>query len=275
MIDILGQKVYGDVTVHDILFVVLMMTIATIVARIVTTNIRRALTDKMKRDQLELILKIVYYGIITIAFITVMPTLGLNLSGLLVAGGIAGIIIGFASQSVVSNLVSGIFLISEKPIKIGDQISVDGVAGYVEDIHILSTVVRTYDGLYVRIPNEKVFTSSITNYVANVARRFEYVVGIRYSDDAEKAIQIINRLIDEHPFALKNPEPQIFVNELGDNAVNIVVRIWGPSTEWYSIKTELLWKIKKELEENGIEIPFPQRTVWFANDLKLKNNEKD
>ncbi|WP_456467785.1 mechanosensitive ion channel family protein [Archaeoglobus sp.] len=273
MIDILGYRLYQDVTVYDVLFVIVVMAIATIIAKLITTNLRRALIDKMKRDQLELMLKIIYFGIIAIAFIGVLPALGLDLSGLLVAGGIAGIVIGFASQSVVANLISGIFLISEKPIKIGDQINIEGVAGFVEDVNILSTIIRTYDGLYVRMPNEKVFTSNITNYVAHAARRFEYVIGIRYSDDAEKAIEIIKRLIDEHPFALKNPEPAVFVDNLGDNSVNIVVKIWAPSTEWYGVKMELLWKIKTELEKNGIEIPFPQRVVWFANELKADVNE--
>jgi len=275
MIDVLNYKLYGEVTIYDILFVVVVMAFATIIAKLITTNLRRALIDKMKRDQLELILKVIYFGIIIIAFIAILPALGLELSGLLVAGGIAGIVIGFASQSVVSNLVSGIFLISEKPIKIGDQINIDGVAGFVEDVNILSTIIRTYDGLYVRIPNEKVFTSNITNYVAHVARRFEYVVGIRYSDDAEKAIEIIKRLIEEHPFALKNPAPLVFVDNLGDSSVNIVVRIWAPSTEWYDLKMELLWKIKTELERHGISIPFPQRVVWFANELRANVEGKE
>jgi small-conductance mechanosensitive channel len=273
MIDLLGVRVYGEVTVYNVIFVILIMAVATILAKIITTNIRRALIDKMKRDQLELMLKLIYFGIIIVAFVSITPTLGLNLSGLLVAGGIAGIVLGFASQSVVSNLVSGIFLIWEKPIKIGDQVSVGDVSGFVEDINILSTIIRTYDGLYVRLPNERVFTSNITNYVANVARRFEYVVGIRYSDDADRAIEIIKRLIEEHPFALKNPEPQVFVSELGESSVNLAVRIWAPSTEWYTVKMELLWKIKKELEANGIQIPFPQRTVWFANEPKVKKVE--
>ncbi|WP_456329252.1 mechanosensitive ion channel family protein [Archaeoglobus sp.] len=275
MIDILNYKLYGDVTVYDVIVVIVVMAFATIIAKLVTTNLRRTLIDKMKRDQLELMLKVIYFGIIFIAFIAVLPALGLDLSGLLVAGGITGIVLGFASQSVVANLVSGIFLISEKPIKIGDQVNIDGVAGFVEDVNILSTIIRTYDGLYVRIPNEKVFTSNITNYVAHIARRFEYVIGIRYSDDAEKAIEIIKRLIEDHPFALKNPEPQVFVDSLGDNSVNIVVKIWAPSTEWYSVKMELLWNIKTELEKNGIEIPFPQRVIWFANELRANVEGKE
>jgi small-conductance mechanosensitive channel len=271
MIDVLNQRVYGNVTVYDLIFVAVVIAIAAFISRFITLNLRRALADKMKRDQLEILLKMVYYGIITVAFIAVLPTLGLELSGLLVAGGIAGIVIGFASQSVVSNLISGIFLISEKPIKIGDQVEIGEVRGFVEDIHILSTIIRTYDGLYVRIPNETVFTSNITNYVANVVRRFEYVVGIRYSDDAEKAVKVIKKVVEDHPFALRNPPPAVFVDNLGDNAVNIVIRIWAPAEVWYEVKMDLLWKIKKELEANGIEIAFPQRVVWFANKLKVEN----
>lgn len=130
------------------------------------------------------------------ALIFILSLLGVNPAGLLAAGGIAGIVIGFASQSIVSNLISSVFLIIERPINIGDQVAIGESTGFVEDISIISTTIRKYDGLYVRVPNEKVFTTSITNYVAHVVRRVEYVVGIRYSDDADKAIRIIKNVID-------------------------------------------------------------------------------
>jgi len=267
--------VYGDVTVLDLLVVVFTMVVAVIIAKVVSLNIRRTLADKLKRDELEILVKIVNVVILGIAFVSVLPLLGLNLSGLLVAGGIAGIVIGFASQSVVSNLISGLFLMSERPIKIGDAVNISGVGGVVADIHVMSTIIRTFDGVYVRMPNEKVFTSNIMNYHANVARRFEYVVGIRYSDDADKAIQIIKEIIEGHPLALVNPAPNIFVDNLGDNSVNIIVRVWAPSTQWYGLKMELLWKIKTSLEENGIEIPFPQRTLWFPEEIKARITDEN
>lgn len=262
----MGYEVYEGVTVSDLIVVSLVLLVAVVIAKIIAMSLRRSLADRMKRDQLELLVKLVYAIILLIAFVTVTPLVGLNLTGLLVAGGIAGIVIGFASQKVVSNLISGLFLIAERPVKIGDQIIVGNVAGIVEDMSIMSTIVRTYDGLYVRIPNETVFTSNITNPVANVARRFEYTIGIRYSDDAEKAIEVIKRVIEEHPFALKIPTPSVFVDSLGESAVNIIVRVWCPSTEWFSVKMELLWKIKVELEKNGIQIPFPQRVIWFGKE---------
>lgn len=265
---VLDRVIYGNVTGFDLLKIIVFLIIAVLIARVVVIYLRRSLKDRMSRDLMEIVIKVTYYTIIVIAVLFSLKDLQIDLSGLLVAGGIIGIVIGFATQSIVGNLVSGLFLMFERPIKIGDQVDIDGTSGFVEDIHTVSTIIRTYQGLYVRIPNEKVFTNKITNYVANTARRFEYVVGIRYSDDADEAIEIIEDLIEEHPIALKDPSPTVFVDNLGDNAVNIIVRIWAPPTEWYDLKMEMLWKIKKDLEENGIEIAFPQRTIWFANELQ-------
>ena len=263
----LNRVIYGDVTALDLLSVILIFLAAVILAKGLTIYLRRTLKEKVSQDKLQIISKAISYGIMAVALIASFPILGINPSGLLVAGGIVGIIIGFASQSIVGNLISGLFLMLERPIKIGNSVRIGEYSGMVEDIRIISTSLRTWDGLYIRIPNEKVFTTSITNYVAHVARRFKYVVGIRYSDDADKAISIIKNLIEDHPIALKKPSPQIFVDNLGDNAVNIVVRMWAPAQEWYELKMEMLWKIKKALENEGIEIAFPQRTVWFANEL--------
>lgn len=153
----------------------------------------------------------------------------------------------------------------ERPIRIGNTVNIGDITGIVEDIRIISTTLRTFDGFQVRIPNEKVFTANISNYVTNVVRRFEYDVGIRYSDDADKAITIIKELINFEPFALKNPEPLVWVSKLGDNAVNVNVKIWAPVSEWWALRTSMLWRIKKALEQQGIEIAFPQRVVWFGD----------
>ncbi|CCJ35539.1 MscS mechanosensitive ion channel [Methanoculleus bourgensis MS2] len=259
----------GTITVSDVLWFVVIIAVGVAIAKIVSINVRRALAERLPKNERELIAKVIYYIIVIWAVIVALPYLNINLSGLLVAGGIAGLVIGFASQSVVSNLVSGLFLMFEHPIKIGDTISVAGVSGSVEDIRILSTIVKTYDGIYTRIPNEKVFTSNITNYVHNAARRFEYGISIRYEDDANEAIRIAREVIETHPFALRSPAPSVFVDNLGDDGINLTARIWAPARNWWDVRAELLWDIVKKLEENGIEMPYPQRTVWFADDLRV------
>ena len=265
--NVLNYKI-ADIPLINILTFIFIILVAFALGKIISLNIRRTLKDKIQKTTVKTLEKSVYYISIIIGFIVALPQVGISLSGLLVAGGIMGIILGFASQTVVSNLISGLFLLIERPIEIGDGINIEGTSGIVKDIKILSTTIRNYDGIYVRLPNDKVFSSTIQNYDAHGARRFTYNVGIRYRDDAEKAIRTIMPLLDEHPFVLKEPNSEIFVEELGDSGVNLSIRMWTPSSVWYSIYKELLWKIKTRLEENGIEIPFPQRVVWMKDTTK-------
>lgn len=255
----------NPVTVGDISQLVLILALTILISKIIALYLRRSLNDKVSKDVGETVIKFFYYGTIIIVSVSALHMLGIDLSGLLLAGGITGIILGFASQNIVGNLISGIFLMIEKPIKIGDQVEIDKISGFITDIRIISTLIRTYDGLLVRIPNQQVFTSNITNLVGFPVRRFELTFGIRYSDDADNAISVIEDLIDKEPFALLNPEPAIFVSELGDSAVKIVVRIWAPISEWFSLKSNLVLAAKKTLEEKGIEIPFPQHVVYLHN----------
>ncbi|BBL68853.1 mechanosensitive ion channel family protein [Methanoculleus chikugoensis] len=265
----------GDITVERILYFAVILMVGVIIAKVVATNVRRVLAERLPKNERELLTKLVYYIIVVWAFVVALPQLNFDLSGLLVAGGIAGLVIGFASQSVVSNLISGLFLMFEHPIRIGDNINVADVSGSVEDVRVLSTVIKTYDGIYIRIPNEKVFTSNITNYVHNAARRFTYEICIRYQDDADAAIRIAKGVIETHPFALKSPAPSVFVDNLGDDGVNLTAYIWAPARNWWDVRTDLLWKIKQALEENGIEMPFPQRTVWFADGPEAKGGSAE
>jgi small-conductance mechanosensitive channel len=264
MFEWLDHTVYSNVTWFNLIVAVLIYFAALLASKILTLQLRRRFKDKINKENMELLAKALSYGIMIIAIVWILPTIGIEPSGLIVAGGIVALAIGFAGQSIIGNLISGIFLMGERPIKIGDLVEISGNLGFVEDIHIISTSIRTLEGNFIRIPNETVFNSSITNYTSTPVRRFEYVVGIRYADDAVKAIQVIKDIINAHPLALVNPAPHVYVENLGDNSVDIMVRIWSPSTEWFGVKMELLWKIKTAIEEAGIEIPFPQRVVWFG-----------
>jgi small-conductance mechanosensitive channel len=272
----------SSVSLGDLLKFVLTLFLTILISRIISLYLRRYLKDKVSKDMGETINKFFYYGLIIVVFVSILPLIGLDPSGLLLAGGITGIILGFASQNVVGNLISGIFLMIEKPIKIGDQVEIDKVSGFVTDIRIISTLIRTFDGLLVRIPNQKVFTSNITNSVSYPVRRFEIKFRISYRDDANYAISLVKNLISDEPFALLSPAPSVTVTELGESSVNLIARNWAPTTEWGTLKTNLVWAIKKTLVENGIEIPLPQqdvylRTVNEKNKIseELKQNQKE
>lgn len=264
----LDTQLYNDVTLLEILKSLIILLAIVMIGKVISLNIRRSLKDRASKDFIVNLSRFINYAAFFIGLIAILPILKINISGLLVAGGLMAIVIGLASQSIISNLISGLFLTIERPLRVDDVVNIgDGTMCIVEEIRIISTSVRTFEGVYVRIPNEKVFTGTITNFLENAARRFEYDIGIRYSDDADKAMEIIKGLIEEHPLALKNPAPQMFVQDLGASAVDLKVRIWAPSTEWFQVKMDLLWQIKKTLEENDIKVPFTQQEVWFMNHM--------
>ncbi len=266
MIKVVGLDtvVFGNVTVLDLIVFTISVVIIVILARLIAIYLKRALSDRMERGELDKLVKVIQIAIILLGVWFALPSFDIDIGQLLVVGGTVGLIIAFASQKIVSNLGSGIFLLIERPIKIGDAIRIGKTSGTVNQIRILSTIVKTYEGIYVRIPNEEVFTSEITNYVANPALRFEYLINIGYGDDAGKAVRIIRELLDEHPFVLKNPAPSVFVSDLGDSGVELTIYIWAPSRVWWDVRTELLQKIKEALDREGIEIPLPQRVVTLA-----------
>ncbi|WP_231845544.1 mechanosensitive ion channel family protein [Pyrococcus abyssi] len=216
--------------------------------------------------------KVFYYTIVTLAFFLALNIAGFTgkLTTIVAAAGITGIVLGFSAQTVIANLISGIFMYFDKPLEIGDPVEVGEYSGIVHDIRVFSTRIRTWDGLLVRIPNEKLFNSEIKNLAKYPARRVDVVVGISYADDVEKAVEVIKRTLDEIPYVLAEPEPMVFVEELGDSSVNLAIRAWAPSEKWFDVRVEILKRVKKALDEAGIEIPFPQQVNWFADELKVK-----
>ena len=212
--------------------------------------------------------KLIYFGIIIVSFLIFTTTTGVDFSGILVAGGILGIVIGFATQSVVSNLISGIFLLIEKPAKQGDSIELpdSGIAGSFVDVNSFSTRVRKFDGTIMRIPNEKFFTSNIRVLSDSPVRRHEAHVGIAYKEDIDGAIEILKRIISSRmPFVLQEPQPDFRVEELGDSSINISIFVWHPKEDWGKVAPILLKIAKNALDDAGIEIPFPQRVIWKAD----------
>jgi small-conductance mechanosensitive channel len=263
----------GTINIFGISPVTILVTIAIIITgfaighfvRVATT---RYVGSRLPPDTRRTLSKVIYYIIITIALLSALGYSGINLSGLFLAGGIAGIIIGFATQSLFSNLISGIFLQIDKPMKIGDPVLITGklpdIAGVVVEITFLSSRLRMFDGTYVRLPNSDVFLSEIRNYSSAAARRVEISIGIAYKEDAGKVLEIIRKSLKETPLVLVEPAPDIYVDSLGDSAVNINVWCWVPFSVWFDMRKQIIQQIKRELDANKIEIPFPQRVVYLA-----------
>lgn len=251
----------------------IMLTIVIIVAGFAIARLVRMITTKYIGIKLPLgtrrtLGKTIYYMIIAIALLYALGVSGVDPSGIVLAGGIAGIVIGFATQSLFSNVISGLFLQIDKPMKIGDPVLITGklpdVAGVVVEITTLSSRLRMFDGTYVRLPNSDVFLSEIRNYSTAAARRVEIIVGIAYKEDVAKVIGIIRKSLKETPLVLVEPQPDVYVDSLGDSAVSINVWCWVPFSIWFDMRKQIIQQIKRELDSNGIEMPFPQRVVYLA-----------
>lgn len=263
------MEIVGNLTVLSLLIGGIIMAVGIIIAKIVKVLFYKYYAPTLPKDTAQNLSKLIYFGIIIISFLAFTSSQGIDLSGLLVAGGIFAVVIGFATQSVVSNLISGIFLMLEKPAKQGDTIQIPdmSISGTLLDIGTFSSRVRKFDGTVIRIPNEKFFTSNIRSLTVSTVRRADVMVGISYKDDIENAISTIKKEIElTMPFVLLVPEPEFRVEELGDSSVNIQVLVWHPKDDWSQAQPILLTTVKRALDKAGIEIPFPQRVIWEAKD---------
>jgi small-conductance mechanosensitive channel len=258
-----------DITLFDILISILIFLVIIFIAKIISIIIRRTTKNRFSKEISTLLSRLAYYGIIITSAVSILSYHGVNLSGFMVAGGVAGIVLGFASQSIVGNLISGFFLITERPIKIGSQINSNGINGFVEDISIISTIIRTYDGLYVRIPNEKVFTSNITNFGGNKVRRYEFTLTIDINEDFKKCKEILELLFYNEPYILVNPPSEISIKQFKDFSLELIIKIWTPIEEWYSVSGTLPEKIKSVFQENGIKLAYPITRNFIENEVEI------
>jgi small-conductance mechanosensitive channel len=265
-VNVMGKEIFID----SLIIGILIMVIGIVFARVISTIFKRYVSANLPENTSKNFHKIIYYGIIAITVLAVITSQGIDLSGLMVAGGIFGIIIGFATQSVVSNLISGIFLMFDRPAKIGDLIEITNskVYGKLIEITIFSTRIKLFDGSIVRVPNEKIFTSEIRNVSGSEVRRIDTTLGVAYGEDIDHVIEIIKKSLENQPYVLREPEPVIETESLGESGVNLKVLAWIPRDEWDNVGPILLKVIKKSLDEEGIEIPFPQRTIHYAENSK-------
>lgn len=263
-INILGT----DVTLLSIVVTTAIIVLGFVVAHAVRLLVTRYIGARLPPEARRATGRTVYYGVVAIALLSALGFSGIDLSGLFLAGGIAGIVIGFATQSLFSNLISGIFLHLDKPFKIGDPVLITGklpeVAGVVVEVTALSSRMRMFDGTYVRLPNSDVFLSEIRNFSTTVARRVEMTVRIAYKEDVGKVIELIREDLKKTSLVLVEPPPDLYVDVLADSSVNINIWCWVPFSAWFDMKKQLLQQVKALLDRNGVEIPFPQRVVYFT-----------
>jgi len=203
------------------------------------------------------------YAILAIVAVAVLGQLGVQTASLLAVLGAAGLAIGLALQGTLSNVASGVMLLILRPINVGDYIEAGSVKGTVKSLGLFATELATVDNVFVFAPNSQIWSSEIFNFNKNKQRRLDIVNGISYADDIDKAIKTIEKIVkaDKRLITSKGKEPQYFVNNLGDSAVEITARIWIEKGDYWAVKWDLTKACKEALDKSGITIPFPTQTL--------------
>jgi small conductance mechanosensitive channel len=231
--------------------------------KIVTGFVRRGLLKVPQMSDLlrNFISGISYWLILGVGIILALSLFGINMTPLLAVFGGASFIIGFAMQSTLGNLASGLLLMITKPFDVGDVVDAAGVSGTVRNVSIVSTTILTFDNQVIVVPNTMVWESVITNVNASDTRRVDLMFGIGYDDDIELAKKILGEILTAHPLVLDDPAPNIRMNELADSSVNFICRPWAKTGDYWTVYWDVLQQAKEKFDEAGLSIPFPQSDV--------------
>lgn len=189
-----------------------------------------------------------------------------TVTSLLAGAGIVGLAIGFACQDLAANLMSGFLLATSEPLNNGDLIKTGGFYGTVEKVHLRYSIIRTFEGQLVRIPNRQIFENSLVNYTKPGERRVDFTVGVSYGDDLEKARDIAVEAVTEVEERDTERDVEVYYTEFGDSSVNFSLRFWieYPGQDYLKARSDAIVQVKKAFDENGITIPFPIRTLDFG-----------
>jgi small-conductance mechanosensitive channel len=253
--------------------------------RISTTAGQRAIRSQKDLDKAtkELFAKLFEIFLFIVVFILLLQILGLDLTALTVFGGAVGVGLGFGLQQIASNFISGIIILLERSIGVGDYIKLeDGRAGILKELNMRSSTLETFDGKEIMVPNEKFITTSFENWTRDDPRqRYEVEFSVAYESDLDEVVRVITEAVAAHPDVLDDPEgPDVELRGFGDSGINLAVEFWcnGLDDGKNRFSADILMVIWRTLKAHGISIPFPQREVRVLNDapkLAIRRKDKD
>tara|TARA_R110002096_G_scaffold306536_1_gene501183 strand:- start:264 stop:1085 length:822 start_codon:yes stop_codon:yes gene_type:complete len=246
----------------NIAFAIMILIIGRIIAKIIIALLGKLMRRaKMEDILINFILSITNGLLMLFIIVAAIDRLGVNTTSLVAIVGAAGLAIGLALQGSLQNFAAGVMLIIFHPFKNGDFIEAAGTTGTVEKIAIFSTILKTPDNKEVIVPNGDIYSGTITNYSARPTRRVDMEFGIGYDDDIQKARTTIQSILEDDSRILKDPAPQIVVFALADSSVNLAVRPWVNSSDYWAVKCDITEKVKVTFDAKGISIPYPQLDV--------------
>lgn len=257
----LGVKLPWDRLIPAAVLVVVGAAVLGVLSRLAG----RAVTKRWSEGRGKLVRKVILYAGWALLALAVFNQLGLRLTAVLGAAGVAGIAVGLAAQTSLSNVISGVFLTAEKPFKAGDMIQIGDTMGIVLSVDLLSVKMRTFDNKFVRIPNETLVKTQVTNYSRFPIRRVDLMIGVAYKEDVDRVRKVLLDIAREHPLALNEPEPLCFCWNFNTSSVDLLFVVWAAKDDWLTLKDALMRTIKRRFDEEDIEIPFPHLSLYAGS----------
>jgi len=261
-------SIFAQIPYHGFLYALVILIFGFILARLLTAGALKLFGARLDKHQQVLVRRTVFYVVLILFIFAALQQLGFKLTALLGAAGIFSVALGFASQTSASNIISGLFLFFERAFAIGDIIKVNGNTGEVVSIDLLSTKLRTFDNLYVRVPNESMIKSDVINYSHFPVRRFDFHVGVAYKENIEKVRNELMQVAENNELCLKSPAPMLYINGFGDSSIDLQFSVWGRKESFFAMRFSFQEEIKIAFDKAGIEIPFPQREIRILNPEK-------
>ena len=244
------------------LYAALFILVGFLLAKIFSRQCTAWLETKFKLKNSVIVQRLIFYGIMSLFTVMALRQMGVELGVLLGAAGILSVAVGFASKTSMSNVISGLFLLGEGAVSVGDTIKVGSVIGEVIGIDWLAIKLRTPENLFVRLPNETLINSEMTNFTRFKIRRFDLYVGVAYKEDIANVKTILQELVTNDNQCLVDPEPLVLVDGFGDSGVNIRLAVWAKSEDFLKFKSNMNEKVKAAFDTAGIEIPFPHISLY-------------
>jgi small conductance mechanosensitive channel len=254
---------------------VILALIVLVAIKLISIAARKIIARSFKKFEGDVSLTHATYTIVrtliwVIGLLIILDLFGFNTASILTVLGAAGLAIGLAMKDSLSNIAAGIMLLILRPYKVGDYIDCGSVSGTIQQMGLFSTVLKTPDGLFVSAPNSVVFGTPIKNYSRNPTRRSDITVGIAYADSLPVAIQAMKDILTHEPMVLKDPAPEVLVSELADSSVQLTLRYWTATADYWPAYWTIKAQLKPAIENAGLNIPFPQRVVTFVNASETK-----
>lgn len=249
------------------LFALIIILVALICCRIAKKIIIKSPKKLVNVD--ESLYKVCYTMVRTLIWVVtiliILDLFGFNTASILTVLGAAGLAVGLAMKDSLSNIASGVMLLILHPYKTGDFVTCGGTTGTIKEMGLFSTIMETFEGIFVSVPNNAIFGSPITNFSRNPMRRGVITVGISYGDSLPKGLEVLREMLDKNELVLKDPAPEVLVADLADSSVNITIRFWAENEKYWEAYWQIKEQIKATIEDAGLNIPFPQRVVTYIN----------